>query len=221
VTLLVADEHIAGTYGAAVLQCSHVDIVVRPASRSPWITIWTDPRGTIRRVVTAPSRPSWRPVVVLALVGRAFAWLVANASGVDLSLSVLRAAMDFALILYWIGIVPFFLAFVGKWGGDNAESSVIRQAIAWSYVPDAVARLSIPLAAAYLLARPDANISALDANLAQTIKVGQVWSLVIMIGTLAEVQQRQRLAASFTIACIVVVSIPPLLLLLLLVRLQS
>jgi hypothetical protein len=61
----------------------------------------------------------------------------------------------------------------------------------------------------------------LDANLAQTIKVGQVWSLVIMIGTLAEVQQRQRLAASFTIACIVVVSIPPLLLLLLLVRLQS
>ena len=118
------------------------------------------------------------------------------------------AALGSAGTIFGVLIGPFILAFVGGWLGGNADPAEIRQAVAWSYAPFAVAGLCwMPVAILYRDRSSDMPVTLLPLVLAALI--GALWSLVTQVAMLAEVQQFSILRA---IASIVIVLIPTLLL---------
>jgi hypothetical protein len=180
---------------------------------SPWRTIWFSPRKTIRRIVDAQEPPSWWPVVALAALGQASAALAFDPDGsLSISRSFMPVVIGVAQTIFGVLVGPFLLAFVGSWFGGEADPSEIRQAVAWGYVPMAVAGLCwIPLALWYQgrISAPETEIPLAVVPLKLAVLVGGLWSIVTQIITLAEVQRFSILKA---IASIAVVMIPVVLL---------
>ncbi len=105
---------------------------------SPWLSIWTRPRETIRYIVD--SDPTGY-VVILAMIaglGQALDGLSGRDAGDYLSpaillvLAVILGPIGGIISLYFDG---FFLRWVGSWFGGQASSEQVRAAVAWSSVP--------------------------------------------------------------------------------------
>jgi hypothetical protein len=209
--------------GRAYRSCATVrrtvddDAVPLPAL-SPWRTIWLSPRATIRRLVDAEVRPSWVPVVALAALHQAVMSLQVDPT--DGTLSFARSAMPVVIavlqLLFGVLVGPFLLAFVGGWLGGDADPADIRQSVAWSNVPYAVATVCwIPILAAFggqafredLAAESPLQWIALPMFLA--IGAAALWSFVLQVITLAEVQ---RFSNARALASILILVIPLLLL---------
>ena len=106
--------------------------------KSPWLTIWTSPRATIRRIV---DHDPVHLVLILAMLG-GFAQALNNSSseswGEILSIPVIFlicaivGAVSGIIGLYVYGAL---LKWTGGWIGGQGSSVQIRAAIAWSNVP--------------------------------------------------------------------------------------
>ena len=112
---------------------------IHALSASPWISMWTNPRRTIREIV---DRDPKRHVLVLAAVagiGKALNNAVQQSSGDDhafLSIFltvVIGGTIGGILSLY---IFAALLSWTGNWIGGYGDSSEIRAAIAWSGITD-------------------------------------------------------------------------------------
>lgn len=176
--------------------------------QNPWLTIWTEPRATIARVVAEnPNRSIWP-----------LAWVYGFCSLMNLSQSIeLGAVMGTAGILilnallapFW-GYVSFSIwsavvAFVGKWLKGQGSFQTVRAAYAWSYVPVV---LNIPLWLLMVIlfghqlfldlpnaqVLPYAEVMVLFGILIAKVILA-VWSLVIYINALSEVQKFSVLRA--------------------------
>ena len=188
---------------------SHPD----PAFPSPWLTTWFSPRRTIRRIVEAEAPPSWWPVIALALLGQVFGLMQFDPDEtVNVSQSAMPVVLGALQTVFGVLVGPFLLAFVGGWLGGEADPGEIRQAIAWGYLPFAVAGLCwIPLALAYrgTLSQPEPEIPLALVPLVLAAMVGVSWSIVTQVIMLAEVQ---RFSIFRAIASMVVLLIPAFLL---------
>ena len=175
---------------------------------NPWRTIWFSPRRTIRRIVDADVRPSWWPVIALALVGQAFAALEFDASGgVALDRSAMPMAIGVLQTIFGVLVGPFLLAFVGGWLGGEADPSEIRQSVAWGYVPLAVTGVCwIPVAFSVggNGAEGNAEVPTVLVPLMVAIMVGVAWSVVLQVITLAEVQRFSILRAIASILSLLI-----------------
>ncbi len=167
---------------------------------SPWVTMWLAPRVTIRRLIEMEQKPSWIPVVALAGLHQSLQWMQSNHKMVASSdgLTAIGFALVFggAALVYSVLIGPFLLAFIGGWLGGSGDADDIRQAVAWSYVPTAVASiLWIPVITAYgwrafsgdLTPQSAAQLLALPVML--LISVAALWTLAVQIGAVAEAQR--------------------------------
>jgi Yip1 domain len=185
---------------------------------SPWVTMWFAPRVTVRRLVEMEEKPSWIPVVALAGLHHSLQWLQTNhkvlaSDGVTAVFFALL--FGGAALVYSVLIGPFLLAFVGGWLGGAGDADDIRQAVAWSYVPTAVAcAMWIPVIIAYgwrtfsadLTPKSAAQVLALPPLL--LISVAVFWTIAIQVGAVAEAQ---RFSILRSIASIVILSLPILL----------
>ena len=163
---------------------------------SPWRTVWFSPRLTIRRILAAEPRPSWTGVIALAALHQVFASL--QADPVDGAFSANRSAMPVMLgalqIVFGVLVGPFLLAFVGSWLDGEADADDIRHAVAWSYVPHAIfGLLWIPILIAFggppAGAPPAGTAQWIAALLALVVFSGAVWTVVLEVIMIAEVQR--------------------------------
>jgi hypothetical protein len=172
----------------------------RAALPSPWRTIWFSPRITIRQLIEADVRPSWVPVLVLALPALLLEYIDTFRSNPANATYSISKSLFFFVTAHFLFLVvnPFVLAFVGRWRGGSASASCIRQAILWSYLPVAAAgafwiagasAFWMPVALLFdrrvLEALTGPFLSLADA----TIVLAALWGWVIMVGMLAEVQR--------------------------------
>ena len=110
--------------------------------------------------------------------------------------------------IFGILVGPFLLAFVGGWLGGDADPGEIRQAVAWGYVPFAVAGLCwIPVAFSGRGhgAEGTAEVALMLVLLMLAVILGAAWSVVLQVITLAEVQ---RFSIVRAIANILILLIP-------------
>lgn len=170
----------------------------------------------MRRVLAAETRPSWTGVIALAAFHQILA--AVQAGSVEGTFSVNRSAVPAILgaaqILFGVLIGPFLLAVVGSWLGGEADPDDIRPAVAWSYVPHAIVGLLwIPIMIAHGGpaggATPEGAAQWIAALLALVIVAGSVWTVVLEVIMIAEVQ---HFAIWRAVVSMVILLIPLLLL---------
>ncbi len=186
-------------------------------SITPFFTIWTAPRATIRRIVD--SDPT-RNVVALAAIGPAIGalagqWSKALSNNANLSvLWPLWVAASVA-IQAALGVLSLFIfGAIFKWSGSLlggvASRIEVRAAIAWSQVPGIAA--GIVLLIAVLLGVPiphpaPGTLAQIDPAFYKVMAVEGVlgiWGLVVSLKCMGEVH---RFSAWRALAAIL---IPPL-----------
>ena len=189
---------------------------------NPWFSMWAHPRRTIRQIVaTNPDRL----VLLLAAVGGIVQGLTSSANksqGDRISLSVillvnLMIGPVMGIIGLWVG--GALLRWTGGWIGGQADSRHVRTAIAWSNVPQVWGLLLwIPAillfgAELFTTATPIIEASSLLSALYLVFSVGTmaigIWSFVVCLHALGEVQGFSAWKALLnTILAMMVVLIP-------------
>ena len=111
-------------------------------SITPFFTIWTQPRATIRRIVDSDPR---RRVIALAAIGPAISaladqWSRALANNANLSVLwpiwvAVNVAIQAALGVLMLFVMGVVLKWSGSLLGGVASRVEVRAALAWSQVP--------------------------------------------------------------------------------------
>lgn len=176
--------------------------------KSPWVTIWIQPRATIRQIVGEnPNRSLW---LLAAIYG--FSSLLNSFQSASLGATmgifpifllavVLAPFWGYAVFAIWSWVVMR----TGKWLKGQGDFQSIRAAYAWSCVPLVVngllwILLMIFFGQALFLNFPEGHlldnrqISLLFLILISKVVLA-IWSLVIYLTGLAEVQQFSVLRA--------------------------
>ncbi|MEM7365133.1 MAG: Yip1 family protein [Pseudomonadota bacterium] len=157
-------------------------------SLSPFIMVWTAPRRTIRHVVATSE------------VG--IAYLLAGLAGIadlitrdnqnfpeTLGALLVTVTGGFLTGLLVVFLGGYLLRWTGRWIGGTGELRDIRLAYGWSSVPKVVTA-AIVIGAWFVLgpsfySQPD---SAVDAIIIVAIVVLSIWSVVLHVHCLGEVQ---------------------------------
>ena len=164
------------------------------------LTIWTEPRATIRRIVAVD--PGFWVNRIAALVGLVFAiaffnsaadaGLTGGATGMSSTMGIILAVVLWPpLMILALYFSAWLTRLTGAWLLDGqAGSPAIRTALAWSYIPLLVL---LPLA---VLAPVLSRVSAGGSGLATAVLAifgllyltATIWCLVIQCKGVAEVQ---------------------------------
>lgn len=180
--------------------------------QNPWLSIWMNPRATIARIVADnPNRSLWLLAGIYgfcSVMNMFQSMALGNAMG---SLGLIILGIIIAPFYGWVSftIWSWFVAWVGKWFKGHGHFKAIRAAYAWSCVPIA---LNIPLwllmvilfghqlflnfPDAHLL--PSGQVTLLFVILIVKVVLA-IWSLVIYLNALAEVQNYSILKAIFNV----------------------
>jgi len=175
---------------------------------NPWLTIWTQPRATIARIVAVnPNQSLWLLAGIYgfcSLMNMFQSMALGSALG---PVGIVILAIVLAPFWGWLNfsIWSVFVTWVGKWFRGMGTFKTIRSAYAWSCVPIV---LNIPLwllmvvlfGQQLFLNFPDAHLlpqgqmMLLFAILIVKVVLA-IWSLVIYLNALAEVQKFSVLRA--------------------------
>ncbi len=167
---------------------------------SPWLSIWLQPRQTMRRI--AQRDPDELIILLVSFGG--FSEILANASRFNLG-DQISIPLIFAMAVIMgpiIGITGMFIAtlllhWTGKWLDGKSSFAMIRAAIAWSFVP--IIFFSILWIPQYILLGDvlfesrvviygsKAHLIIVVLNVLRLVIV--IWSIVIFLNCLCEIQK--------------------------------
>ena len=170
-------------------------------SASPWISMWTNPRRTIREIVDVDPKRNVLVLASVAGIGEALNDAAQQSSGDVFSfLSLLLILVVVGAIggIFSLYISAALLSWTGNWIGGYGDSSEIRAAIAWSGITDIwMMALWIPRLVLFGDEMFRSETPRMDASLYLTtafwimtaiqIILG-VWSMVVYCKCLGEVQ---------------------------------
>ncbi len=179
---------------------------------NPWISVWNRPRATIARIVAEnPNRSLW---TLAFIYGFASMMNMCQSIALGNAMGIAGILILSALIAPFYGYISFtiwswFVSWVGKWFKGQGDFQSIRAAYAWSSVPIS---LNIPLWLLMVIlfghqlflnfpdapVMPNSQISLLFAILIAKVVLA-IWSVVIYINALAEVQKYSILRAIFNV----------------------
>jgi len=171
-------------------------------SITPYFTIWTEPRATIRRIVdTDPTRN----VIALATVGPAISmlaslWSKALGDNANLSAFWPISVLLYVAVAAAIGFVSLYLGgAVWRWAGSLlggvASSVEVRAAIAWSSVPGIAGELVLLIAILLGLPVPQVTPQGMPRfdpafyRITTFEGVIGIWSLVVLLKCIGEVHR--------------------------------
>lgn len=176
--------------------------------KSAWVTIWVHPRATIRRIVTENKKQSlWLLAAIYgfsALLGTFQSFSLGSVIGM---IPIFVLAVILAPIWGYIAfaIWSWFVFWTGKWFKGLGDFQSVRAAYAWSSVPIAVSDLLwivmlVMFGSTLFSMQPNAPIFSQAQSIVLLVLlfgkvVFSIWSLVIYLNTLAEVQQFSILRA--------------------------
>ena len=167
---------------------------------SPWISIWTRPKETIRNIVMAnPNRSLW---LLAAIYGFSSLLNIFQSAGLGANLGVMPIVL-FAVILspIWgyamFALWSWIVLVTGKIFRGRGEYQTVRAAYSWSCVP-LVFNVAFWFILIALFGRDlffaigEDRLTQLEVTTLFVILIAKVvlaiWSLVIYLNTLAEVQ---------------------------------
>lgn len=179
---------------------------------NPWLSIWTRPRITIRRIVNEnPDRSLWWLAAVYGFCSMLNLLQSMTFGNVMGSVGILILALIFAPIYGFISfsIWSWFVFQTGKWFKGQGTFKSVRASYAWSCVPILI---NIPLWLLMVIlfghqlftnfpdahTLPSVQIFTLFAILFAKVAVA-IWSLVIFLNALAEVQEYSVIKAIFNV----------------------
>jgi hypothetical protein len=180
----------------------------RAAVPSPWRTIWFSPRITIRQLNEADVRPSWVPVMVLAvpvLLLNFIQSIRSTPSIADTPTSTVILTFS-KYELFNLVAAPFVLAFLGHWLGGIAPTGRLWRAVVWSHIPVAAASAFwMPVVLIFgrrvlleALTGPLVSVSDFATELAI------FWGFVLLVAMVAEAQ---RFSLGRAITCLIGLSL--------------
>lgn len=110
----------------------------RQQNFNPWISIWLNPRTTIQKIIETD--PEGLNIVLASLAGVSQVLARASGSGKGDHLSLPVILLIAALLGPIGGIITFYISsrlihWTGKWIDGRSSATNIEAAIAWSYVP--------------------------------------------------------------------------------------
>lgn len=181
-------------------------------NHNPWLTIWTRPKNTVARIVQEnPNRSLWWLAAIYgfcSLLNLFQSMALGNAMGI---VGIFALAVIFSPIYGYISfsIWSGFVYWVGKWFKGQGSFREVRCSYAWSCVPILI---NIPLwiIMASLFgnqlfmntlsanALPKTEVFLLFAILIAKVVVA-IWSLVIFLNALAEVQKYSMVRSIFNV----------------------
>ena len=158
------------------------EVEVKPLN--PWLSIWIQPRETIRWIVDTDPK---RQVILLAVVGGIAGSLYPSVIGsqTEFIFSLIGGSISGLLYLYIGGAL---LRWIGSWFGGQATTEEVRAAIAWSLVPTIWSLLLWIPGLIILVFVPSLYLLfALGFVYAQII-IG-IWAFVVLLKCLGEVHR--------------------------------
>jgi hypothetical protein len=168
---------------------------------NPWLTIWTSPRATIGRIVREnPNKSLWLLAAIYGFSSLMNMFQSASLGSNVSTIGLLVLAVVLSPLWGWIcfSIWSAFVTWTGKWFKGEGHFKAIRAAYAWSCVP---ITLNIPLwllmvilfGHQLFLNFPNAHLMPNGLVVLMFVilvikMILAVWSLVIYLNALAEVQ---------------------------------
>jgi hypothetical protein len=171
-----------------------------PPELNPWVSIWTQPRATIQQIVD--SDPEQSVLILAGISGFASTLDSVRDTGLGDGIPWFYIVLICALIGSLLGIAglyvfSFLLHWTGKWLDGRASQPFIRAAGAWAQVPIIWGLLLwVPLIALFGQDLFRSGSFGLESNpffpfLSPIVSTGivlGVWSLVVSLHCLAQVQ---------------------------------
>jgi hypothetical protein len=170
------------------------------ANLSPWLAMWIRPRETIHQI--AEFNPGYCVIPLAMFAGASLAIMSTNVlqelntvSSLLLLLSrIVFGALYGLITLYFGGVV---LHWLGKQLGGQARLVDVRAVIAWSSLPVITAGL-LSLSVFWLFGE------SLWSGMALIQTIGAIWTFVIFLGSLSEVN---RISARRTWSIVILSSV--------------
>lgn len=169
--------------------------------RNPWLSIWTEPRKTIRSLID--TNPKRGYLLLCAVYGLPLAFNLVQSFGLT-SIIPLWAIIIGSLVactflgMVGISISAWLVHFTGKWIGGKGSFQTVRAAIAWSNVPNIVSIIM------WIILFGIFGAQILNKNFSEGKFVGyqagtlflvmliesivSIWGLIILLNGLKEVQ---------------------------------
>jgi hypothetical protein len=175
--------------------------MAKKAAGNPWLSIWTEPRKTVRSIVNTD--PKFGFVILSAIYGFPMALNLAQNFSLGASVpawAILLGALIICTLLGMIGITisTWLLHFTGRWIGGRGSFQTVRTAVAWSNVPNVVTILmGLIMVAMFGRAMFNPAFSAThfmgtQAGIVFIVfllqAVASIWGFVILLVGLSEVQ---------------------------------
>lgn len=170
-------------------------------TRSAWLTIWTEPRATIRTIIETNCSAGFYPLSWLYGFAMLFSIAQNLSLGNKVALYVIligSAVLAIFLGMLAISVVSYFLLWTGRLLGGKGTFQTIRSAVAWANVPNTVNILM------WLILVGHFGSLVFDSTFGQRPFLGtdlyvvmpvflvqlivSIWSFVILLKTLGEVQ---------------------------------
>src|SRR6202011_3240130 len=160
---------------------------------NPWVTIWTKPRATIRRIVETDVHYQ---VTFLAILSGALIWLERRWSNPSTAAAYPMLVMIAVVVGAILGIIELYInGALLKWAGAAlggvGSYAEVRAALAWSRVPVIVA-VSIGVLAILLgtdgpMLGSDREFSGSGASVLLLHAALVLWGFIIMLKCVGEV----------------------------------
>ena len=176
---------------------------------NPWKEVWLHPRSTIKAILKYDPKYMVLPLAALAGIANNaldFEALDVIIGGSSFIGSVFVAAILGIVSLYISG---FLLSLTGKWIGGKADALKLRATIAWASVP-VVASLVLFIPLFFALNSELMGIIALSGIV---LTILGIWSLVLQVGMISEIQKFSIGKTILNIILAVIVILIPLLIL--------
>lgn len=168
---------------------------------NPWMSIWVEPRATIRSIIT--TNPRYGFVLLSAAYGFPVALNFAQNLGLAASIplwAIIIGALVLCTFLGMIGISvsAWLLKVAGRWIGGKGTFQTVRAAVAWSSVPSFVSSLMWLVLIAIFGSQvfspqfPETNFFGYQAGVVFLVFLVQtvvsIWGFIILLKALGEVQ---------------------------------
>lgn len=163
------------------------------AGMNPWLTMWGQPRSTVRAIVH--NRPRYGLLYLASVFALQSFFFYANWWSLGLNahysgllfLGIVLSPLAGCIWLYFMGWV---YSFTGRWCGGRAPGAHIRAALAWSKIPTS---LNILLWFVLAVLNPE-RVFIQDSGGAPSLFINFIylilgaWSIVLLIQSLRELQ---------------------------------
>jgi hypothetical protein len=170
-------------------------------SGNPWLSIWTAPRHTIRKIITTD--PKYGFLLLSAVYGLPIAFNLAQNLSVTAMLPLWAIVVGSLILCTFIGMIgisitAWLLQVTGRWINGKGKFQTVRAAVTWAQVPNFVTILMwailLGVFGSQVMGKEftQTQFNGFQAGIVFLVFLVQtiisIWSFIILLKALGEVQ---------------------------------